>query len=118
MVGRELGAIYGSRLDRPPGEVALELTGLTRLGAFADIALQVRAGGPSIAGTPSGSWSYRRCSARTRSMVITVRVFGREVAIRSPRDARAWHQAARGCRPMACCCSVVGVNVTSRAWPR
>jgi ribose transport system ATP-binding protein len=92
MVGRDLGAIYGTRLDRPPGEVALELTGLTRLGAFADIDLRVRAGEIlGIAGL-AGSGRTEVLRAIHGADPIdggTVRVFGSEVAIRSPRDAIA-----------------------------
>ena len=123
MVGRELGAIYGSRLDRPPGEVALELTGLTRLGAFADIDLRVRAGeiraSPALPG-PAGPRSYRRSMAPDPIDGEDGPCLRGEVAIRSPRDAIAHGIGllAETIRPMACCCSRRSASTSrSRAWP-
>ncbi len=43
MVGRELSALF-PKLDVEPGEVVLEVEGLTRAGVFADVSFHVRAG--------------------------------------------------------------------------
>ncbi len=43
MVGRELSAMFAKE-DVEPGEVLLEVDGLTRTGVFADVSFQVRAG--------------------------------------------------------------------------
>jgi rhamnose transport system ATP-binding protein len=43
MVGREVSSLY-PKLDAEPGEVLLDVRGLGRSGAFADVSLQVRAG--------------------------------------------------------------------------
>jgi ribose transport system ATP-binding protein len=92
MVGRDLGHIYGERPDRPVGEVALEVTGLTRSGAFEDVDLEVRAGEIlGIAGLAgSGRTEVLRAIHGADPIEAgTIRLFGREVAIRSPRDSIA-----------------------------
>ena len=43
MVGREVGALF-PKTDAEPGEVVLEVRGLTRAGVFHDVTFQVRAG--------------------------------------------------------------------------
>ena len=43
MVGRDLSALY-PKSESPPGDVVLEVDGLSRVGVFADISFQVRAG--------------------------------------------------------------------------
>ncbi len=43
MVGREVDSLF-PKLDTEPGEVALEVLGLTRHGVFADVSFDVRAG--------------------------------------------------------------------------
>lgn len=92
MVGRELGQIYGERPDRPSGEVALEISGLTRHGIFEDIDLTVRAGEIlGIAGLAgSGRTEVLRAIHGADPIDAgTIRVFGNEVAIRSPRESIA-----------------------------
>ena len=92
MVGRDLGQIYGERPDGPPGQVALEVAGLSRAGAFEDIDLEVRAGEIlGIAGLAgSGRTEVLRAIHGADPVDAgTVRVFGREVTISSPREAIA-----------------------------
>ena len=92
MVGRDLGQIYGDRPDRPASEVALQVSGLTRTGVFEDIDFQVRAGEIlGIAGLAgSGRTEVLRAIHGADPVDAgTIRVFGREVAIRSPREAIA-----------------------------
>jgi rhamnose transport system ATP-binding protein len=43
MVGREVASLF-PKIDVEPGEVVLEVRGLTRLGVFADVSFDVRAG--------------------------------------------------------------------------
>jgi ribose transport system ATP-binding protein len=92
MVGRDLGRIYGDRPDRPAGDVALQVTGLTRTGVFEGIDFAVRAGEIlGIAGLAgSGRTEVLRAIHGADPIDAgTIRVFEREVAIRSPREAIA-----------------------------
>ena len=92
MVGRELGAMFGDRPDRPAGDVALEVNGLTRIGVFEGVDFKVRAGEIlGIAGL-AGSGRTEVLRAIHGADPIdggTIRVFDREVSIRSPREAIA-----------------------------
>ena len=92
MVGRDLGQIYGERADRPAGELALQVTGLTRAGVFEAIDLEVRAGEiVGIAGLAgSGRTEVLRAIHGADPIDAgTIRVFGKDVAIGSPREAIA-----------------------------
>jgi ABC-type sugar transport system ATPase subunit len=44
MVGREIGDVYGARHGPAPGEPVLEVRGLSRRGAFADVSFSARRG--------------------------------------------------------------------------
>jgi ribose transport system ATP-binding protein len=92
MVGRDLGQIYGDRPDRPASEVALQVRGLTRAGVFEGIDFDVRAGEIlGIAGL-AGSGRTEVLRAIHGADPIdggTIRVFDRDVVIRSPREAIA-----------------------------
>jgi ribose transport system ATP-binding protein len=92
MVGRDLGRIYGERGDAPPGEIALEVRGLTRSGVFADVGFRVRAGEiVGIAGLAgSGRTEVLRAIHGADAIDAgTIEIFGRAVSIRSPREAIA-----------------------------
>ena len=92
MVGRDLGRIYGERPDRPAGDVVLQVTGLTRAKAFESIDFEVRAGEIlGIAGL-AGSGRTEVLRAIHGADPIdsgAIRVSGRDVVIRSPREAIA-----------------------------
>jgi ribose transport system ATP-binding protein len=92
MVGRDLGMIYGERPDRPASDVALQVNGLTRTGVFEDIDFQVRAGEIlGIAGLAGSGRTevLRAIHGADRIDAGSIRVFGRDVTIRSPREAIA-----------------------------
>ncbi|GGE06107.1 hypothetical protein GCM10011390_26520 [Aureimonas endophytica] len=89
MIGRPLTSIY-PRHTATPGAVALEVEGLSRQGAFADIAFSLRAG--EIVGLGGLVGSGRTEIARVlfgidRPDDGTIRVDGRPVTLRRPDDA-------------------------------
>jgi ABC-type sugar transport system ATPase subunit len=89
MVGREFEAIY-KRNPLPPGEERLRVENLTRQGVLAGVSLSIRAG--EIVGLAGlvGAGRTELCRAIFGAdPVDSGRVFieGREVKIRSPRDA-------------------------------
>ncbi len=89
MVGRELDSMY-ERPNSLPGESLLEVNGLSRLGKFADISFNVRAG--EIVGMAGLVGAGRTDVARAIFGIApadggTLRVGGQPVTISSPRDA-------------------------------
>ncbi len=89
MVGREMVSIY-QRDPHPPGEELLRVEGLSRKGKLADVSLAVRAG--EIVGLAGlvGAGRTELCRAIFGVDPIDAgRIFvsGREVRIRSPREA-------------------------------
>jgi ribose transport system ATP-binding protein len=92
MVGRDLGQIYGERQGTTLGEVALEVRGLTRGRAFADVGFAVRAGEiVGIAGLAgSGRTEVLRAIHGADPIDAgTIEIHGQPVAIRSPQEAIA-----------------------------
>ena len=92
MVGRDLGQIFGERHEAAAGEMALEVRGLTRDGVFHDVSFSARAG--EIVGIAGLAGSGRTEVLRAIHGADpldggTVEIFGRAVAIRSPREAIA-----------------------------
>jgi len=89
MVGRSLDAIYPKE-ETTPGEVVLEVEGLTREGAFRDVSFQVRAG--EIVGF-AGLMGAGRSEVMRAIFGIDapdrgeVRLGGRRLRIRHPYDA-------------------------------
>ncbi|MBI3682338.1 MAG: sugar ABC transporter ATP-binding protein [Acidobacteria bacterium] len=91
MVGREIGAIY-QRQPLEPGEELLRVEGLTRKPALEDISLSVRAG--EIVGLAGlvGAGRTELCRALFGLDTVdagTVKIAGRIVRVRSPREAVA-----------------------------
>jgi ABC-type sugar transport system ATPase subunit len=89
MVGREVAAIY-ERQRRTPGEELLRVEGLSRTPLLQDISLMVRAGEITGLAGLVGAGRTELCRALFGIDAIDagrVRVAGREVRIRSPRDA-------------------------------
>ena len=89
MVGRQLSALYPHR-EAVPGEVLLEVSGLTRRGEFRDISFSVRRG--EIVGLGGLVGSGRTEVARalfgiTRPTSGTIRLAGAERRFRSAGDA-------------------------------
>jgi ribose transport system ATP-binding protein len=91
MVGRDLGDVYGDAVGSS-GEAALEVRGLTRHGVLHGVDLTARRGEIlGIAGLAgSGRTEVLRAIHGADPVDAgTITVFGREVRIRSPRDAIA-----------------------------
>jgi ribose transport system ATP-binding protein/rhamnose transport system ATP-binding protein len=89
MVGRALGDMYPKLAD-VPGPAVLEIQGLSRAGAFADVSFTLRAG--EIVGFAGLVGSGRTEVARVlfgvdRRSGGSVRLDGREMTFRSPADA-------------------------------
>ncbi|MBA2301523.1 MAG: sugar ABC transporter ATP-binding protein [Acidobacteria bacterium] len=89
MVGRPLDQLWPQRLHEP-GEIALEVKGLTRRGAIHDVSLHIRR--KEIVGLVGKVGSGRTEVARAIFGADPVdggeiRVFGRPVTVTSPRDA-------------------------------
>ncbi len=92
MVGRDLGQVYGERHGLAPGEVALEVRGLTRAGVFDDVSFRARAGEiVGIAGLAgSGRTEVLRAIHGADAVDAgTIEIFGRPATIRTPRDSIA-----------------------------
>ncbi len=90
MVGRTLDQKFPPRTSRPTPEVILEVRGLSREGVFQDVSFELRRG--EILGFAGLMGAGRTEVARAifgadPTSSGTVRLFGREVRIRSPRDA-------------------------------
>ncbi|MCS6997679.1 MAG: sugar ABC transporter ATP-binding protein, partial [Casimicrobiaceae bacterium] len=90
MVGRSIENLYPKR-PAEPGEVVLEVEGLTRQGVIEDISFSIRAG--EVVGLAGLVGSGRTEVARAifgadRIDRGTIRLNGRPVHIRSPQDAR------------------------------
>lgn len=90
MVGREMTHAYPPRLAGPPGEVALELSGVTVPGKVFDVDLEVRSG--EIVGLGGLEGQGQRVLVRAifgaeRFSSGKMRVYGREGFPRSPSDA-------------------------------
>lgn len=90
MVGRAIENLYPKR-PATPGEVVLEVEGLTRSGVIEDISFHIRAG--EVVGLAGLVGSGRTEVARAifgadRLDRGTIRLNGRPVHIRSPQDAR------------------------------
>ena len=91
MVGRALGDMYPARTP-VPGKPVLEVSGLTRAGAFSDVSFAVHAG--EILGFAGLVGSGRTEIARVlfgvdRADAGSIRLDGREVAFAAPSDAMA-----------------------------
>ena len=91
MVGRALGDMYPARTP-VPGKPVLEVSGLTRAGAFSDVSFAVHAG--EILGFAGLVGSGRTEIARVlfgvdRADAGSIRLGGREVAFAAPGDAMA-----------------------------
>jgi ABC-type sugar transport system ATPase subunit/ribose/xylose/arabinose/galactoside ABC-type transport system permease subunit len=91
MVGRPLSDMYPA-LDASPGETVLEVDGLSRAGAFAEISFAVRAG--EVVGLAGLVGSGRTEIARVlfgidRLTTGKIRLNGRPIAFRSAADAMA-----------------------------
>lgn len=92
MVGRSLHAMYEKPQDRQPGPVVLEASGLTSAGHFEDISFQLRAS--EIVGLAGLVGAGRSFVAQALFGILaldrgTVKVHGRPVTIKTPRDAMA-----------------------------
>jgi ABC-type sugar transport system ATPase subunit len=92
MIGRPLSQYLPAHVDRPPGEVMLDVSGLSSPGKFSDVSLQVRAG--EVVGLAGLVGAGRTQVADAifgldpaASGGIAVR--GRVVKPRAPRDAMA-----------------------------
>jgi rhamnose transport system ATP-binding protein len=91
MVGRELGALF-PKTDVEPGDVVLEVEGLTRAGVFRDVSFGVRAGEiVALAGLVGAGRSevVQAVFGVDPRDAGTVRVAGRELPAHSPKAAMA-----------------------------
>ncbi len=91
MVGRELSALFPKQ-DVEPGDVVLEVEGLTRAGVFADVSFQVRAGEiVALAGLVGSGRSevVQSVFGVDPRDAGTVRVAGRTLPPNRPRAAMA-----------------------------
>jgi rhamnose transport system ATP-binding protein len=91
MVGREVASLF-PKIDVDPGEVVLEVRGLTRLGVFADVSFDVRAGEiVALAGLVGAGRSevVRAVFGVDRYDAGSVRVGGTELRQGSPAAAMA-----------------------------
>ena len=90
MIGRPLAEYFGRHADAPPGEELLRVEGLTVPGEFADVSLSLRAGEVvGLAGLVGAGRSEVAGALFGLEPAARGRVYlrGREVRIRSPRDA-------------------------------
>ncbi|MGO1739926.1 MAG: sugar ABC transporter ATP-binding protein [Actinomycetaceae bacterium] len=91
MVGRDLSALFPKQ-DVEPGEVVLDVEGLTRAGVFADITFQVRAGEivalAGLVGSGRSEVAQAVFGVDPRDSG-TVKVAGREVPAHRPKAAMA-----------------------------
>ncbi|MDR1612595.1 MAG: sugar ABC transporter ATP-binding protein [Planctomycetota bacterium] len=90
MVGREIRDIYPSRPERPKGEIALEVVGLSDAGKFSGVSFSVRKG--EILGMAglmgAGRTEIAECLFGINPRAGgEIRINGDPTAIRSPRDA-------------------------------
>jgi rhamnose transport system ATP-binding protein len=91
MVGRELGALF-PKTDVEPGDVVLEVDGLTRAGVFTDVSFTVRAGEiVALAGLVGAGRSevVRAVFGVDPRDAGSVRVLGRELPAHSAKAAMA-----------------------------
>jgi rhamnose transport system ATP-binding protein len=91
MVGREVASLF-PKIDVEPGEVVLEVRGLTRLGVFADVSFDVREGEiVALAGLVGAGRSevVRAVFGVDRYDAGSVRVSGEELRQGSPAAAMA-----------------------------
>ncbi|PPK98005.1 rhamnose transport system ATP-binding protein [Kineococcus xinjiangensis] len=91
MVGRDITSLYPKQ-DVEPGEVVLEVQGLTRAGWFRDVSFSVRAGEiVALAGLVGAGRSevVQAVFGVDRADAGTVRVAGRPLKLGSPRAAMA-----------------------------
>ena len=91
MVGRDLGALF-PKTDVEPGDVVLEVEGLSRAGVFSDVSFGVRAGEiVALAGLVGAGRSevVQAVFGVDPRDAGTVRVAGRELPAHSPKAAMA-----------------------------
>lgn len=93
MIGRSLSQYLPSHVDRPEGDVVLQVEGLESPGRFADVSFTVKAG--EVVGLAGlvGAGRTQIADAlfgldRQASGAVTVR--GRKCVVRTPRDAMAF----------------------------
>jgi ABC-type sugar transport system ATPase subunit len=92
MVGRELSVLFPRHRSSPSGEAALEAKGLARRGSFQDVSFSLRRG--EVMGLYGLIGAGRSELAEAvfglaRTSAGELKVFGRRVKIRSPRQAMA-----------------------------